>query len=62
MVIDDQSTYVNSIGRQNRDQSNLKSKKNCLKMSRRSVIFLKNKIDSNNKRGSQTFWPRLKTS
>ena len=51
MVIDDQSTYINSIGRQNKDQSNLKSNKKLPQNVEAFSNFLKNQIDSNNKEG-----------
>ena len=51
MVIDDQNTYINSIGRQNRDQSNLKSNKKLPQNVETFSNFLKNKIDNNNKEG-----------
>lgn len=47
MVIDDQSTYINSIGRQNRDQSNLKSNKKLPANVETFNKFLKSKIEKN---------------
>ena len=58
MVIDDQSTYINSIGRQNKDQSNLKSNKKLPQNVETFSNFLKIKLITIIKRWSQAFWPR----